>query len=576
MSPSSLTSPRPVPWLDQIADLALWEAELAADPVVVESALMRRLATVPDQRSSCGLRHPLVVVLTLTACATLVVGGDSVAAIWQWATRISQRALQRLGAYRDPFTGLFTVPSERTFRRVLAELDADALDTAISGYVADVVRHQAPVPQISDTPGPAEREQRRAAARQLTHPAPPGLRPAATLDGKALRGARTAEGGRVFLVGAISHEHGVILGQCQVADKKGEGPAARALLSRLPMEGMVLTLDALHTTKTTARLITAMGGHYVLIVKGNQPLTRAAAHALLSGPDAEWTATTAIDDDHGHGRTERRIIRTGPADDGLFPGARQAFRLRRDVGELDRPPDGPLDQQRDRVRYHQPACRPGRSRPPQPLRAPALVCGKSAALGQGRDVQRGTFPGQDGYRAQSSGRLPESGDQYRPPGRPREHRPRPPRPSQPRCRPRCLQHLIAGWNGTEQFNAGALSAEGRFLAAGVPVRHAKPTWPRLERVWLSAGAQPGPRRHPSACGTFAHRRPSGLMRDSPSTLRTRECLRVGSGSWTRATNLGNSAGISFLKIVNRERCLRPAMIGLPRSRDRRETDAPFG
>ncbi|MFC7646135.1 ISAs1 family transposase [Streptosporangium lutulentum] len=332
----------------------------------MESALMRRLATVPDQRSSCGLRHPLVVIVTLTACATPVVGGDSVAAIRQWAARISQQVLQRLGAYRDSFTGLFTVPSERTFRRVLAELDADALGTAISGYVVDVIHHQAPAPQIPDTPGPAEREQRRAAARQLTHPAPPGLLPAAALDGKALRGARTAEGGRVVLVGAISHEHGVILGQCQVASKKGEGPAARTLLPHLPIEGMVLTLDALHTTKTTARMITQMGGHYVLIVKGNQPLTRAAAHALLSEPDAEWSATTAIDDDHGHGRTERRTIRTAPADDGLFPGARQAFRLRRDVGDLARPPDGPWISKEIVFGI---ASLPGRSHPPQPLRA---------------------------------------------------------------------------------------------------------------------------------------------------------------------------------------------------------------
>ncbi|MET7339256.1 transposase family protein [Nonomuraea sp. NPDC005650] len=140
---------------DQLADLALWEVEWAADPVVVESALMRRLARAPDQHSSCGLRHPLVVILTLTACATLVVGGDSVAAIWQWAARTSQPVLQRLGAYRDPFAGLFTVPSNRTFRRVLAELDADALDTAISGYLTDVVHHHTPPPQIPHTPGRA-------------------------------------------------------------------------------------------------------------------------------------------------------------------------------------------------------------------------------------------------------------------------------------------------------------------------------------------------------------------------------------------------------------------------------------
>ncbi|GAA4230268.1 hypothetical protein FHR32_007052 [Streptosporangium album] len=99
---------------------------------------------------------------------------------------------------------------------------------------------------------------------------------------------------------------------------------------------MVLTLDALHTTKATARLITEqLGGHYVLILKGNQPLARAAARALLPGPDAEWSDTTAIDHDHGHDRTERRTIRTTEADEGLFPGARQAFRLRRDVGDLD-------------------------------------------------------------------------------------------------------------------------------------------------------------------------------------------------------------------------------------------------
>jgi predicted transposase YbfD/YdcC len=336
VSPSSPTDPCLVPRLDQLTDLALWEAELAADPIVVESALMRRLATVPDQRSACGRRHPLMVILTLTACATLVVGGDSVAAIWQWAARTSQAVLERLGAYRDPFTGHFTVPSERTFRRVLADLDADALDAAISGYVADVLRQAAPVPQIPDTPGPIEREQRRRTRRQLTHPAPDGLLPGAALDGKASRGARTTGGGRVFLVGAISHEHGVVLGQCQVGDKRGEGPAARTLLSRLDVAGMVLTLDALHTTKATARLITErLGGHYILIVKGNQPLARAAAHALLSGPDTEWSDTTAIDHDRGHDRTERRTIRTAEADEGLFPGARQAFRLRRDVGDLD-------------------------------------------------------------------------------------------------------------------------------------------------------------------------------------------------------------------------------------------------
>jgi len=319
-----------------LAGLAERELGSAADPAEAESVLVARLSKVPDLRRRRGLRHPLVVVLALAACATLVVGGDSVTAIWQWAARASQDKLARLGARRHPWTGRFLVPSERTFRRVLGKLDADALDAALGGWAADVARGVVPAPVVAATPGPPEREQRRATQRSVEHPAPDGLLPAAAVDGKALRGARTPEGGRVFLVAAIDHATGAVLGQRQVGDKRGEGAAARDLLTGLRVPGMVWTLDALHTTKATARLITKdLHGHYILIIKGNQPIARDAAAALLRGPNADWVATTAIEDDRGHGRVERRTIRVAPADDGLFPGAAQAFRLRRDTGGLD-------------------------------------------------------------------------------------------------------------------------------------------------------------------------------------------------------------------------------------------------
>jgi predicted transposase YbfD/YdcC len=325
------------PVLDQLADLAQWDAQLSSDPVLLASSLVGRLSQVPDRRRRRGLRHSLLVVLVLSACATLVVGGDSVAAIWQWAARASQEVLETIGARRDPWRGLFLVPSERTFRRVLGGLDAEALDLATCGYAMDVVRGAAPVPVIPRTPGPVEREERRAAQRAVEHPLPAGLLPAAAVDGKAARGARTATG-PVFLVGAIAHVSGVILGQRQVSGKKGEGAQVGPLLAPLDAAGMVFTLDALHTTKKTARLITEdLRAHYLLILKGNQPLARAAAHALLTGTDAQFEETTAVDDDQGHGRRERRTIRTAPADATLFPGARQVFRLRRDVGE----PNGP-------------------------------------------------------------------------------------------------------------------------------------------------------------------------------------------------------------------------------------------
>jgi predicted transposase YbfD/YdcC len=329
------------PVVDHLADLALWEAELVTDPndvdpLSVASSLVERLRQVPDPRRLRGLRHPLLVILVLTACATLVAGNDCVAAIRQWAARTPQDVLHRLGARRNPLTGRYLVPSERTFRRVLAGLDGDALDAVTCGFAADVVRGHAPVPVIAAADDePAEREQRRAAARAITHLAPAGLLPAVAIDGKLLHGTRT-EAGQVFLVAAVTHDRAVVLGQRQVGDKRGETTVIPDLLAPLDVAGMLLTLDALHTTKKTARLITGpLQAHYMLILKGNQPLALQAAQALLSGTDTEFADSTSVTDDRGHGRTERRTLRVAACDDTLFPGARQVFRLRRDTGGLD-------------------------------------------------------------------------------------------------------------------------------------------------------------------------------------------------------------------------------------------------
>ena len=212
------------PAVDHLADLALWEAELAADPQVMVSSLADRLAGVPDPRDPRGRRHRLVVVLVLTACATLVVGNDGVTAIWQWAAGAGQDVLARIGARYDGWTGRYQVPSEATFRRVLTQVDGDALDGAVSGYVTDVLAGEAPPPVLPVAGGPVEREQRRAVTRQSTHAVPAGLLPAAAVDGKLLHGSVTT-GGRVFLVAAIDHATGAILGQRQVADKRGESTA---------------------------------------------------------------------------------------------------------------------------------------------------------------------------------------------------------------------------------------------------------------------------------------------------------------------------------------------------------------
>ena len=150
------------PALDQLADLARQDAGLARDPAFPESSLFARLSQVPDRRKRRGRRHEPVVVLVLAACATLVVGNDSVSAIWQWSAGTSQEVLARIGARRDPLRGQYLVPSERTFRRVLAGLDSDALDLDRPGVELDAVSSEDfKEPVLDDDRKPEGHQERR-------------------------------------------------------------------------------------------------------------------------------------------------------------------------------------------------------------------------------------------------------------------------------------------------------------------------------------------------------------------------------------------------------------------------------
>jgi DDE family transposase len=180
------------PALDQLADLARRDAGLARDPAFPESSLFARLSQVPDRRKRRGRRHELVVVvvLVLAACATLVVGNDSVSAIWQWSAGTSQEVLARMGARRDPLRGRYLVPSERTFPRVLAGLDSDALDAATCGYAVEVIRGAAPVPVVARTPGPSNERNAGPGSARASIPSRPGCcpaRPSTARPGAGLR-----------------------------------------------------------------------------------------------------------------------------------------------------------------------------------------------------------------------------------------------------------------------------------------------------------------------------------------------------------------------------------------------------
>jgi hypothetical protein len=285
------------------------------------------LARVPDHRSVLGRRHPLEYVLALAICAFTAAGHDSPAAIAEWAVGCAQGTLAVLGGRRDSWARRIRAPSARTFARVLAGVDAEALNAALYGYLAAL---PASPPGALPAVTRHEREQRRAARAK---PAPPGLLEQAAADGKTVRGAVRPDGSQVHLLSVLDVAAGCVRAQREIDARTNEIPELAPALADLDLTGTVVTLDALHTQAETARyLVEDKQAHYLMIIKGNQPTLQETVAQALSGPDADFAAATRAEAGTGHGRRERRSIRTAPTDGIIWPYAAQVFRIRRDSG----------------------------------------------------------------------------------------------------------------------------------------------------------------------------------------------------------------------------------------------------
>jgi hypothetical protein len=205
-------------------------------PILGAHGLFERLGQVVDPRQRRGVRHPLRSVLAIAACAVLS-GARSLCAIAEWALPLSTEQLRRFGSRRH------TAPSERTFRRVLGTLDAAAFDRIVGQWVEE---HCESVGR------------------------------AFAIDGKTLCGSADGDAKAVHLLAALLHREAVVTAQIAVPDKTNEIPCAKALLAPLDLAGAVVTADALHTQRETARyLVEETGADYLLTVKDNQPTLHA-------------------------------------------------------------------------------------------------------------------------------------------------------------------------------------------------------------------------------------------------------------------------------------------------------------
>jgi predicted transposase YbfD/YdcC len=154
------------------------------------------------------------------------------------------------------------------------------------------------------------------------------------LDGKAIRGAKDADGNQVRLLAALvgpDAASSVVAAQAEVGKKTNEVPVGAVVLGQIDLKNKIVTADALHTVKATANHIHEHGGEFVLPVKENRRTLFDALDALPWGQvPIACTAT-----DKGHGRITTRTIQVLPAPEDLpFPHVSQVFLIERYVTDM--------------------------------------------------------------------------------------------------------------------------------------------------------------------------------------------------------------------------------------------------
>jgi predicted transposase YbfD/YdcC len=227
-----------------------------------------------------------VGALIAVAVCAVVTGARGFTPIGEWARGA---ALSRLGLERGEV-------DESTLRRLFAPLDACHLDAVLGSWAA-------------------ARTSLLAGRRVIA------------IDGKTVQGARGGSSQAPHLVAALAHGSGAVLGQVTVREKSNEIPAAGELLTSLDLDGVVITMEAMHTQHDTATLVPEAGGNYVLTVKANQ---QSLSAQLTSLP---WTSVPAVTKtDRGHGRRAARTIKVVDVPARIeFSGAVQVAQLRRTV-----------------------------------------------------------------------------------------------------------------------------------------------------------------------------------------------------------------------------------------------------
>lgn len=239
----------------------------AAYPTLVEC-----FGDLPDPRVERTRAHNLMDILVIAICA-IVCGAEG------WDDMVDFAHAKR-DWLQERLTLPSGIPCADTFRRVLARLDPEALQTCFRRWT------------------------------QSLHDLTEGE--VIAFDGKTLRHSFDNACGRaaIHMVSAWAARARLVLGAVKVEEKSNEIPAVPALLALLDIRGCIVTTDAMSCQKATAAQIIAQEGDYVLAVKDNQPSLFEAIQLrftyLREHPFEAQSLQVCTRHSKGHGRLETR------------------------------------------------------------------------------------------------------------------------------------------------------------------------------------------------------------------------------------------------------------------------------
>ena len=225
-----------------------------------------------DPRTGNAALHDFHELLVIALCSVLCGG--------QGAVDMALFARSKEPFLRGFLTQANGVPSHDTLSRLFRQLDPEAFRAAFQRFMAKF-------------------------SAQCRGPSPAAG--VVAVDGKVLRRSFNRAGGKsaLHMASAWGCEQRLVLAQAATDAKSNEITAVPALLRLLSLKDTIVTADALHCQRATARQIIDQGGDYALALKGNQGMLHDDVVRFLDDPAARAaTAKPAVD--AGHGRIETR------------------------------------------------------------------------------------------------------------------------------------------------------------------------------------------------------------------------------------------------------------------------------